>query len=165
MPTLLVIVLLSLCWLPCGASAEIYKWRDEKNQVHYSDMPPPVSVRAPEKLGKGTQAFPLTRSDAPKLDSKDSPAIQAIPNNVQPHHQNLNQGKPPPANNTAANDSDTERLKAQNCAAARTNYRNYALGGRMQTVNAQGERDYLTDAQIQEALAQAQRDIDDNCTD
>lgn len=162
MPRFLTLCLLLLwAWLPLSANAEIYKWRDEKNQMHYSDMPPPPSVKAPEKIGKDKNAFPLTRADAPKPLAKEGTERPAIPNQVQPHHQSLNQGKPPQAQ--AENSADAERLKAQNCAAARTNYRNYALGGRMQTVNEQGERDYLSDAQIQEALAQAQREIDENC--
>ena len=145
------------CLLHMPVHAEIYKWRDAKGIMNYSDTPPPAGQTnaLPIQATTVSNGFPLTRSDAYKADKpasdKESPANQAKTENL-------------PAEESDAKVRAMEaRIKAQNCAAARSNYRNYAVGGRMQNVNEQGEKEYLTDEQIREGLAQAQRDIDENC--
>ncbi len=146
------------CLLHVPAHAEIYKWRDAKGVMNYSDTPPPAGKQAAQqiKATKVTNEYPLTRADAYK---EDAPAPADNENAAG------KPGKKGPVSDEAAAvpKAAEERMKAQNCAAARSNYRNYAVGGRMQVVNEVGEKEYLSDEQIRENLARAQFEIDQNC--
>ncbi|WP_047518293.1 DUF4124 domain-containing protein [Methylophilus sp. Q8] len=144
-----------LCSLQAGA--EIYKWRDEKGVMNYSDVPPQAGANSTQKIKAATvpNDIPLTRSDAYQREegasnSKRSPDNREAAGNGQ-------------SAEAEALKAMQERLKAQNCAAARSNYRNYAVGGRMQNVNENGQKEYLTDDQIREGQARAQQEIDENC--
>lgn len=146
------------CLLHIPAHAEIYKWRDAKGVMNYSDTPPPADKQTTQqiKATKVTNDYPLTRSDAyqetaaaGKRSQEDRPAMEPAPS-VSDALQ-------------AQARAMEARVKAQNCAAARSNYRNYTVGGRMQNVNENGEREYLTDEQIREGQMRAQQDIDENC--
>ncbi len=153
--TLKLMVVWGLCFcLPAGA--EIYKWRDEKGVMNYSDVPPKVSGANTQKIKAATvpNDVPLTRSDAYHPEEALVPANKNAVENREAGNQS------PEAE---ALKLMQERLKSQNCAAARRNYRNYAVGGRMQNVNENGEREYLSDDQIREGMARAQQEIDENC--
>ncbi len=151
-------IVLIACLLHAPAHAEIYKWRDAKGVMNYSDTPPPAGKQAAQqiKATKVTNEYPLTRADAYK---EEAPATN------EGENANAKGGKKAPLSDEAAAVAKAAeaRMKAQNCAAARTNYRNYSVGGRMQTVNEVGEREYLSDEQIKENLARAQMEIDENC--
>lgn len=152
-------IVLMACLLQAPVHAEIYKWRDGKGVMNYSDIPPPAGKQSTQQLKatKVTNEYPLTRSDAYK---EDVPAEQADKETAS----GKGQQKTKMSDEAAAIAKAAEaRMKAQNCAAARSNYRNYAVGGRMQTVNEVGEKEYLTDEQIQASLARAQMEIDENC--
>lgn len=143
-----------LCFA-CTSQAEIYKWRDERGVMHYADTPPPVGARATEKLGgKGKADWPLTRADSLRKEEMAT-AVAG-----KPRVENEPAMKPA---ESAALKMAEDRLKSQNCAAARTNYRQYAVGGRMQTVTESGEKAYLTDEEIRDGMARAQQEIEDNC--
>ena len=58
----LIIVLLG--WT-CAASAQLYRWTDERGRVHLTDTPPPAGARNIQKRGAlGTQAVPAPASPA-----------------------------------------------------------------------------------------------------
>lgn len=136
------------------AEAEIYKWRDEKGVMNYSDVPPQSGPAGTQKIKAATvpNDVPLTRSDAYQYEESAS-ANKKSPENRESA----------PSAEAEALKAMQERLKGQNCAAARSNYRNYAVGGRMQSVNENGQKEYLSDDQIKEGLARAQQEIDENC--
>lgn len=136
------------------AEAEIYKWRDEKGVMNYSDVPPQSGPTGTQKIKAATvpNDVPLTRSDAYQHEEAAS-ANKKLPENRESA----------PSAEAEALKAMQERLKGQNCAAARSNYRNYAVGGRMQNVNENGQKEYLSDDQIKEGLARAQQEIDENC--
>lgn len=136
--------------------AEIYKWRDEKGVMNYSDVPPKAGDANTQKI-KATKVpndVPLTSSDA-----------YAHEENQAPDNRKQAEGREGVSQSPEAEALKLmqERMKAQNCAAARTNYRNYSVGGRMQQVNENGQKEYLSDDQIQEGLVRAQQEIDEYC--
>jgi hypothetical protein len=152
-------IVLIACMLQMQAHAEIYKWRDAKGVMNYSDVPPPAGKQNVKeiKATKVSNEYPLTRADAYKEDAQQVAAEKETADGK-------GQKKQPMSDEAAAVAKAAEtRMKAQNCAAARSNYRNYAVGGRMQTVNEVGEKEYLSDEQIRENLARAQFEIDENC--
>lgn len=157
----LLIVYLGIFVLP--VNAEVYKWRDARGVMNYSDIPPSADVLNAQKI-KATvikDEFPLTRSDAYQRNDSDT-ETKAFRNQAQ-----KKEATQPPSNElkaTEALQTVQDRIRAQNCASARSNYRNYAIGGRMQTVNEDGQKSYLSDEQIQQGLAAAQQEIDENCS-
>lgn len=148
------------CVLNASANAEIYKWRDAKGVMNYSDTPPPGGKQNTQSIKAATvpNDWPLTRSDAYREN--------APPASMEAGMKQEQKSAPPEESAAAAEQSlkDVEaRIRAQNCAAARSNYRNYAIGGRMQQVNEAGEKEFLTDEQIRQGLEKAQFEIDQNC--
>lgn len=154
MKVILKLLLVAGLFYSLFASAEIYKWRDEKGVMNYSDVPPKTGEANTQKIKATTvpNDIPLTRSDAYAREEG-----QASDNKKQA------EGRVPESPEAEALKLMQERMKAQNCAAARTNYRNYSVGGRMQQVNENGQKEYLSDDQIQEGLARAQQEIDEYC--
>lgn len=154
MKIILKVILVGCLLWSMQASAEIYKWRDEKGVMNYSDVPPQAGANSTQKIKAATvpNDVPLTRSDAYQRE-------EAASANKKP----VESRESAPSAEAEALKVMQERLKAQNCAAARSNYRNYAVGGRMQNVNENGQKEYLTDDQIREGMARAQQEIDENC--
>lgn len=154
MKIILKVILAGCLLCSVQAGAEIYKWRDEKGVMNYSDVPPQAGANSTQKIKAATvpNDVPLTRSDAYQREEAASANKKPVENR-----------EPAPSAEAEALKAMQERLKAQNCAAARSNYRNYAVGGRMQNVNENGQKEYLTDDQIREGMARAQQEIDENC--
>lgn len=148
----------------CTAGAEIYKWRDAHGVMNYSDTPPSADLLQSHKVKPAVVPadWPLTRADTYRPGESTSEA-QKKPSDTKPVRESAN----PPVNEQSeaveALKAMQERTKAQSCASARTNYRNYAIGGRMQNVNDNGEKEFMSDQQIQEGLMRAQQQIDENC--
>jgi hypothetical protein len=53
--------------------------------------------------------------------------------------------------------------KKQNCDRARAQLRGLQAGGRVSQANAQGEREYMSDAQIGQAVESAKKSVDSWC--
>ncbi|MFZ3324191.1 MAG: DUF4124 domain-containing protein [Usitatibacter sp.] len=66
-----------------GAQAEIYKWTDEKGQVHYGEQPPPnadtKTIKAPSG-GPGPSEAPAAAPASDKDKLKAAPADKNGPN-------------------------------------------------------------------------------------
>lgn len=152
-----------LCAGSASLHAEIYKWRDAHGVMNYSDTPPPAATLPAQKTKPVVVPtdFPLTRAESFKAGDTN-PANAAKPSDSKPMRESVDVANEPPLAVEALK-AMQERTKAQNCASARSNYRNYAIGGRMQNVNEQGEKEFLSDQQIQEGLTRAQQEIEENC--
>ncbi|MBI2753376.1 MAG: glutaredoxin family protein [Betaproteobacteria bacterium] len=46
-----IVLAATLCAVALGASAQMYRWTDEKGRVHVTDMPPPASAKGVIKSG------------------------------------------------------------------------------------------------------------------
>jgi hypothetical protein len=55
------------------------------------------------------------------------------------------------------------QAKEQNCRNARERLAQYDIGGRISRINAQGERYYMEDAQIEQEKARARTDVAQFC--
>lgn len=143
-------------WFSVDVQAEIYKWRDERGVTHYSDVPP-TRIYGVDKLDAGNSAWPLTRADAGQQAEESAAKNQTSRKSPEDASAGNRQRLTEYAQQTDA------RLKAQNCAHAHSNYRNYALGGRIQSVNERGEKSYMSDEEIHEGMLRAQQEIDANC--
>jgi hypothetical protein len=142
-----------------NAFAEVNKWVDENNQVHYSDQPPPAIAKT-KKL----------RSDS---DSRGSAAASGVaettgsaaPKTIAEREAELRKAqkaKKEAADKAVKNQANEEDIKA-NCAQAQLSLKALQEGMRMVEIDANGERSYLDDEQRQQRIAKTQQDISRIC--
>lgn len=62
-----------------------------------------------------------------------------------------------------AQEEEDRKLREKNCAAAKANLIQLKQGGRIYSTNEKGEREYLSDADYDKNVAQAQSDVDQWC--
>jgi type IV secretory pathway VirB10-like protein len=157
------LLLLILMALPLMAHAQVYKWKDANGRTIYSDVPPPSNVKQESIIGNkpvapaaapaatATAGAPAAASD-PKKAAADKDA------EARKRQEEAEAAK----KKDAAKQAELE-LRQKNCAAAKSNYDLYKIGGRIAKVNDKGERVYLGDADIAAGLAQAQKEVDQYC--
>ena len=131
--------------LALPAAAQLYKWVDKDGKTHYSDTPPlnvdtkklNVQSGATSESGKSAverdKAGEKARTEAREAGKKGDEA----------------------AKNAAAQE--------EACSRARSAYQTYADGGRIHRYNEKGEREFMTDEQIEAAKERSRREMDDVC--
>lgn len=172
------ILLLCLLILPALASAEIYKWKDKDGRVRYSDVPPPSNIPQEslygKKIPKPTGLAPLApvEGDATAAANRDKAAtakaaadkskVDKAP--LSKEDAAAKRAKEAEQQKKADEAKQAElKLKEENCKAAKSNLATYTNGGRISKTNEKGERNYMGDADISKAKADAQQDVEKYC--
>lgn len=156
----------------CGAAqAQAYRWVDKDGKVRYGDVAPP-GVKA-----KALKAPPSAPVVPPKAASKGDAAKNAAAKGGAPAEANKGplspaeqeqayrerQLKAKEAKEKAAKEAaEAEQLK-RNCASAQEGIRSLERGTRVATVNANGETQYLDDAQRAARLTQLRAAASESC--
>lgn len=148
---------LTLLLLTSGNSfAELNKWVDENGKVHYSDQPPPASVKAKtlRSTAAATSASGVAASSAP-----------AAPKTIAEREAELKKAQQAKkeAADKAANEQAAAETNKANCATAQQNLRNLQAGIRMMEVNPKGENTFITEEQRQQRIDKTQQDIKTFC--
>jgi len=166
------VLLLCLAMLPALANAEIYKWKDKDGSIRYSDVPPPSNIKHEPMVGK---KIPKPTGQAP-LAPVDGDITKAIDRNKAA--DKAEEGKAPLSKEEAAakraRDAEAQKkaddavlaekkLREENCKAARSNLATFKNGGRIAKTNEKGEREYMSDAQIDQGKVDAQKDVEKYC--
>ena len=145
---------LGLCFVTgqvCGQSAPVYKWVDDNGVTHYGSQPPSNSnfnatgVRAKRTNTKTLQTR-LTNQD----DLREA-------RNVRKEHE---------AENAAKEKSlrqKNEEERSANCEKAREQLTAYDTSQRLYKPLPDGEREYLSDEQLDAARANARRQVREWC--
>lgn len=123
-------------------SAKLYKWKDEKGNIHYGQTKPTEYESA--EVNKP----PPPPANAPDLNK---PFVEQI--------RGKNQGDPAKPD-TAQMDPGT---KASQCAKARNNLTNLQNNSRVRVKNPDGSVRLLTDDEKQDKLKESQKQIDYYC--
>lgn len=149
------VLLVGALWaLPAGA--QLYKWTDASGQVQYSDRPP-VGVNA-EPLRGGLSA-PAPRA----ADGED--ADDARPNYAQQAEAfRKRREEAAEAQRKQAEAAAQEQARADHCQRTRAYLRMTEAGGRMVRTNEQGEREFLSDAQMRQEAARAREELARHCS-
>jgi hypothetical protein len=169
------ILLLCLIMLPTLANAEIYKWKDKDGKVRYSDIPPPSNVPQEslygKKIPKPTGQPPLmpvegdatAAANKEKAAAKDKAGSDKAP--VSKEEAAAKRAKDAEQQKKEDDAKQAElKVKQENCKAAQANLKTFSDGGRLVRTNEKGEREYLGDADIQKAKAEAQKDVENYCS-
>ena len=149
--TLSLIVAIALTAGGSALSGEIYKWTDENGNVHYEDRP---------LGGEGTERVDIVSRSTDNAAVKAS--IDARRARVAAREeQKANQAAA--AAETASAEADAED-RDKKCSEYRARMESYLQSQRLYREDANGERTYLDESQIQEARSKAQEKITEYCT-
>ena len=159
-------ILFLLLILPLSLHAEIYKWKDSNGVVRYSDKPP--SAKTPyESIGSKKATVAPPPQPAENAELKKPAATDKTEQKKSSTSQDTNAIKrQQAAEETKKKDQSKEtelKQKQQNCATAKANLQTYKQGGRIYKATENGEREFMSDADIAQGLAQAEKDIDQYC--
>jgi hypothetical protein len=154
----LVAVAATLAFAASLAQADVWRWKDAQNKWHYSDvpvegaelikstlrMPPQQSPAAPERPAEGAPdaAPPVDRVAAAGAAASDRVAAEATARQVQ---------------------QDIARKRAEQCKEATTRYEKSITARRLFREGKNGERVYLTEAELAQARVDARTDRDTAC--
>ncbi|WP_129776142.1 DUF4124 domain-containing protein [Peristeroidobacter soli] len=131
------------------AAADVYKYKDEKGNIQYTDKPPSLPA---ERLNVQSQ-----RTDVIAAQERSQAAIQAAnPSAPRPAAGNS------PADQKAATET-TAKDKADRCIKARERYDKYMNSPKLYEAGKDGERRYLTDTELDAARASAKASMDVMC--
>ena len=159
----LLLAIIGGAWLvsaPVGA--QTYKWTDADGKIHYSDQPPPANAKEEVTIKPRKPSAPTT-SAAPSASEKG--AATARPKTFIEQEAEFRKRQVETAEREAAAKKKAAEAaeKKQNCEQARAQVKNLQSGGRMTRANAQGEREYLNDAQIAQEIERGKKTVDSWC--
>jgi len=163
------IALLAIAFLAVSsAQAQVYKCVDANGKTIYAQNPCPANMKS------GTMSRNVLQAPAPAAPSADSPADKAAkgdaaksaaPKTAAEQEQAFRKRQQDQAK--AAKDSGQKAAEAQQkaeaCRNARERLAQYEIGGRLSRINAQGERYYIDDAQVEQEKVRARADIALSC--
>lgn len=136
--------------LAAQAHADVYKYTDEKGNVHYTDKP---STLPAERLNIQSQ-----RTDLVALQARQQEELERANAASQARQQTAAQ-KAEDRKTASAMAAD----KAEQCKKARERYDSYMNSQRLYEALPNGERRYLTDAELDAARASAKASMDVLC--
>jgi hypothetical protein len=159
----LLLAMIGGAWLVAApAGAETYKWTDADGKIHYSDQPPPANAKEQATIKQHKPSAPAT-SDSPAAGDKG--AATAKPKTYVEQEAEFRKRQVEAAEREAADKkkADEAAEKKQNCEQARIQLRTLLSGDRLTRTNAQGEREYLSDAQIAQEIERGKKSVDAWC--
>jgi hypothetical protein len=129
------------------AGAQLYKYVDKNGKTVYSDQPPTT--------GDSKQI---------RVQSGGGPSDAPAPKAAAGAEKDKGKKEDPKAVAKKSDDAakEAERKKAA-CDQARVRYQALTDGGRIYKYNAAGEREYMSDEEIESGARQAKREMDEAC--
>ena len=130
--------------LPAAAQ---WKWRDQRGQTQYSDLPPPRGVPESDILQRpsasGARRALVVTAPASAASAAPLAAMRASDPELEARRKKAEQDV---ADKKKAEEARLAVARADNCARAREQLRTIDSGLRMARVNAKGEREVIDDA-------------------
>ena len=138
-----------------------YRWDDADGQTHYSDQPPPAGALNVKVIkDSGINSGDGDEDDDEDYDSDDEPAYVEREAEFQER-----QAKKAEDEAEAEKERMAEEERKRNCDLARGNYNTISAGGRITRVNSDGEREFLSDEEIEEEKVRAREVMEQWCED
>ena len=146
-----------------SAQGQVHKCIDAAGKVIYTQVPCPANTK-PGSISRSVIQAPAAAAPADSA-AKGEAAKSAAPKTAAEQEQAFRKRQQDQAK--AAKESEQKAAEAQrkeeNCRNARERVAQYEIGGRQTRINAQGERYYLEDAQIEQEKARARADVAQSC--
>lgn len=144
-----------------------WKWRDQKGQIQYSDLPPPAGVAEQDILGRPSSAQrraaappPASATSAPALSASNVLAPKVADAELEARLKKAEQEQ---AAKQKAEQTRLAAARAENCERARSQMRALDSGIRLARVNQKGEREILDDKQREAEVKRTQTAIGTDC--
>lgn len=170
------VLLMCVLLLPMLATAEIYKWRDTNGVIRYSDVPPPSNIKQEpmhgKKLVKPTGQAPLAEVEGDatvainKLKATDDKAKADDLKKAPPTKEEAAAKRAKEAEQAKKQEAQKKaelEIKQENCKNAKSRLATYTNGGRITKTDENGQKAFLSDADIAKARVEAQSDVDAHC--
>lgn len=132
------------------ASADVYKFTDDKGNVLYTDKPATLPA---ERLNVQSQ-----KTDIVAVQARQEAEMKRIQEADRARQQTGSQR----ADQKAANEL-TAKDKAERCTKARERYDSYMNSQRLYKAGENGERSYLSDAELDTARNSAKVSMEELC--
>lgn len=146
--------------------AQVYKCVDAAGKVIYAQTPCPANTKSGTITRRldAAPAAPPAEAPAEKAGKGGAPK-SAAPKSAAEQDQAFRkrQQEQEKAAKEAEQKSAEAKRKEDNCRNARERLAQYEIGGRITRINAQGERVYYDDAQIEQQKAAARADVAQSC--
>ena len=147
----LFLVTAATAWLAAGpAAADVYKFKDDQGNVLYTDKP---STLPAERLNIQSQ-----KTDTVAVQTRQQEELKRLQESDKANQQASSDGAD---QRQAAQTSATQ--KADQCDKARKRYDSYMNSQRLFEQGADGQRRYLSDAELTAARASAKASMDVMC--
>lgn len=159
MKTQLKVLFIMIFLFSNWSNAEIYKWKDDKGNSLYSDIPPPSNVET-KVLGAKKAANTPVQQVSPQKSATITKQPVTQEQAASKRQQNAEETK----KKDQALEAELKR-KQENCTKAKADYQLYKQGGRIYKMNEKGEREYMDDASLAKGLEQAQQDMEKYCSE
>lgn len=133
-----------------AGQGDIYRWKDPNGNWHYADQPQPGA-----ELVRGTRKPPVpTPAPAPTpVVAATSPADAAANSSAPVSPQVANEVR-----------QEAATAKAEQCKKAEENYTRAVQARRIYKTDAQGNKTYLNDAELDAARLNARAERDVSCS-
>jgi hypothetical protein len=137
------------------AGAQLYKWTDANGRVQYSDRPPPA----------GRKADTVSTANVSTVTGNPAPAAQpgatAEPKSAADREQDFRKrrAEQEEAQKKQQKLAEETRARQADCQQAQRQLTALQTGQRMTTVDDKGERRFLEDTEIQQAIQRTQGDV------
>jgi len=137
---------LIVAMLPLAAGAQVYRWVDDRGQVHYSQVPP-----------KGRDAQPVGAAPPPAASPNQDSLNRSLADDKQAE---------PQRRETADRASQAQSLREQQCRQAleQLAYMDAKTPRRLGTTDEQGNVSRVTEEQFQQRRAELQKMADEQCS-
>ena len=131
--------------LPAAAQ---WKWRDQRGQTQYSDLPPPPGIPDSAILqrpnaGNAARRAVLPAAPASAASAAPLAAVRASDPELEAKRKKAEQEA---ADKKKAEEEKVAAIRADNCSRAKAQMRTIDSGMRIARVNEKGEREILDDA-------------------
>jgi hypothetical protein len=146
-----IAAVLGLMAVSIAASADVYKWVDSQGRVYYSDRPDNVdSAERLAVVSRRTNPEQVTqRNEADRTQRQATETQSAQQKRDQAAAQAVNK--------------DVSKTRDEQCKQAKEQYRVAIESQKLYRIGKDGERYYLTSAEIDEARLNARRAMDQVC--
>lgn len=147
------VVIVAALAFSAAAAAQTYKWVDQDGKVRYGDTPPPGVKATPLRPPPGPISSPSPASQDGKKDKPLTPEAAFQKRQMERSE----------AEQKAAKEKDDAERKRANCESAQSRLRLLQSGARVATVDAQGERVFISDEERARDLERTQKAVNEAC--
>lgn len=134
-------------------ASDIYRYTDEDGNVHYVDRPSGADTEQRVAIAskRSTSSASTSRSAQPQSNAAATAEQTA-------------EAEQPAARKTRAEKIAEQKEREERCQSFRAKLETMVTSRRLYREGEDGERDYLSDAEIDEARAKAQELVEENCS-